>query len=42
MNPYNFAAYLIIPISKPIITGTSAKGIGHKPHKEAIPAEIAI
>lgn len=42
LNPYNFAAYLIIPISKDNITGISAKGIGDKPNKEDIPAEIAI
>ena len=42
MNPYNFAAYLIIPISKLIIIGISAKGTGTNPDKEAIPAEIAI
>ena len=42
LNPYNFAAYLIIASSKAKIIGRSAKGIGIKPAKEEIPAEIAI
>ena len=42
LNPYNFAAYLIIPISKAIIAGISPKGIGYKPKKELIDAEAII
>ena len=42
LNPYNFAAYVIIPISKAKMKGISAKGIGHKPNKEDATAEIFI
>ena len=42
MNPYNFAAYLIIPVSNPIITSISAKGIGTNPAKEDIIADLFI